>query len=271
MQLRLLSIWESKGNLDPAIAEEVVNIQQANPSEANLKRRLGHIVEALRLRAESSGAKQSGDPVAMAKDIKRSPLYRDPGLKEQTNWLSGAASRLDNLKWDPSCDKPDAQVGEMPQVGNWLVPAMWTILALAVAGFLAFAFKRFSWSKRLERKARALLDEDEPERTLDEWLDLADRLEREGRHREAVRCLYLACLLKLDEARVARFERGETNWEHLSRIEASPKKPADLDFRSPTRAFDEIWYGMRINGSEDVSRFRAWYRQVTDAVRPRAA
>jgi hypothetical protein len=140
-----------------------------------------------------------------------------------------------------------------------------------VIAFLVFALKRFVWSKRLERKAKALLDEDEPERTLDEWLELADRLERQGKYREAVRCLYLACLLKIDEARIARFERSQTNWEHLARIEASPARPSDLEFREPTRAFDNIWYGMRVNGSEDVMRFRAWYRQVTESVRAKAA
>jgi hypothetical protein len=136
---------------------------------------------------------------------------------------------------------------------------------------VVYAINRFSWSKRLERRAKALLDEDEPERSLDEWLEMADKLEREGKYREAVRSLYLACLLKIDEARIARFERSQTNWEHLARIEASPRRPAELEFREATMAFDHIWYGMRVDGSTDVMRFRNWYRQVTEAVKPKAA
>lgn len=271
-QLALLSDWASRGELDPQVAEQVQNLRATRTlGRETWKRRLSQVVEALRLRAEGSASQSKTDDVALARQIKSSPLYRDPGLREQTNWLSGAAARLNNLHPDLSCKEPDVKPVNGPELGAWLIYVMWTVLALAVTGFLVFAYKRFSWSKGLERKAKALLDEDEPERTLDEWLDLANRLEREGRHREAVRCLYLACLLKLDEARVARFERSETNWEHLARIEASPKKPADLDFRSPTKAFDEIWYGMRVNGAEDVARFRTWYTQVTEAVRARAA
>ncbi len=116
-----------------------------------------------------------------------------------------------------------------------------------------------------------MLDEDEPERTLDEYLELADKLVSEQRFREAVRCLYLACLLRLDEERVIRFHRGQTNWEHLARFESSPKRPPGLDLRSPTQAFDLIWYGMRPTGLEDVEKFRQWYQQVVTSTRAVAA
>ena len=200
-------------------------------------------------------------------------MYRDPGVREQSNWLSGAAERLNNIHPDCDCNQPASNVNapNVPSVGPWLIPAFYVILGLGLVAFLVFALNKFAWSKRLERRAKALLDEDEPERTVDEWLEMADRLERDGKYREAVRCLYLASLLKIDEARIARFERSETNWEHLARIESSSTRPAGLQFREPTKAFDQIWYGMRVNGSEDVMRFRAWYRHVLDSVRQKAA
>ncbi|HWA84414.1 MAG TPA: DUF4129 domain-containing protein, partial [Fimbriimonadaceae bacterium] len=113
--------------------------------------------------------------------------------------------------------------------------------------------------------------DDEPERTLDEWLELSSSYERDGKYREAVRALYLACLLKFDERNVARFLRSQTNWEHLARIETSPKKPAGLDFRTPTQAFDRIWYGYKVRGPIDVAEFRAWYGDVTRALQGAAA
>lgn len=243
-------------------------------SERTLKRRLERVTAELELRSEGYKSKWSDDPVALAKEIKSSPMYKDPGLKSEANWLSSAANRLNNIQ--PSCDSCNADVPNVngvdaPDIGNWLTIVMWTVLGGGVIAFGVFAYKRFSWSLKLERKAKALLDEDEPERTLDEWLERADLLEKQGKHREAVRCLYLACLLKIDEARIERFERSQTNWEHLARIEASPRRPANLNFRAPTQAFDQIWYGMRVNGAEDVAKFRAWYRQVTEAVRPKAA
>ena len=112
-----------------------------------------------------------------------------------------------------------------------------------------------------------MLEDDEPERSLDEWLAEADTLQAQGRYREAVRALYLASLLRFDEARVARFQRGQTNWEHLTRIEASPTMPKDLDFRATTRLFDRIWYGRIVRGKEDVDQFRAWYLNITNTLR----
>lgn len=217
-------------------------------------------------------SKPNGDPVAQAKAIKSSPLYRDPGLKQEANWLSGAVDRLQNLK-GPSCDCSPARVnpGAATGAGEALKYVLWALLVILLAAFVYFAASRFAWKRKLQRRAKALLDEDEPERSLDEWLERSSQLESEGRYREAVRCLYIACLLRIDEARIAKFERSETNWEHLARIEGSAALPAGLQFREPTKAFDEVWYGMRDHGREDVAKFRAWYREVTELTRGRAA
>ena len=116
-----------------------------------------------------------------------------------------------------------------------------------------------------------MLSEEEPELSRDEYLEEADRLNSEGRHREAVRYLYLACLLLFDESGVARFVRGETNWEHLRRIEASEKRPGDLDFQPATRKFDVVWYGMRVEGPSDVQAMRDWYVLIAERLRRSAA
>jgi hypothetical protein len=145
----------------------------------------------------------------------------------------------------------------------------WLFWALIAGGlcFLAwFAVKHFKWKQRLQRRASTLLEDSEPERSLDEWLELADRLESEGRYREAVRALYLACLLRFDEALVARFDRGQTNWEHLYRIEQSARKPEGLDFRTPTNLFDRVWYGYQGKGAEEVGLFRQWYLRITESL-----
>ena len=128
-----------------------------------------------------------------------------------------------------------------------------------------------AWNSEEESKVEAMLAEDEPERTRDEYLDEADRLVGLGQYREAVRCLYLASLLAFDEAGIARFVRGQTNWEHLRRIEESDKMPTDLDFRPATQKFDVVWYGMKVNGMDDVGAMRFWYEQTIDRVRKKAA
>jgi hypothetical protein len=217
---------------------------------------------ALRVAGESPPEKNAS---AKAKAIKANPLYRDPGIQEQSNWLSGALKRIADLIPRP---QPPSNVS-VPNAGilGWFVPMVWVILAALVLVLGYFLLKHVSWKRALKRKAKAVLEEDEPERTLDEWLALADNHTAEGRFREAVRAMYLSCLLKFDEAGVARFIRGETNWEHLARISSSIKKPESIDFRPPTQAFDRIWYGYHVKGREDVEQFRAWYQEIVEALR----
>jgi hypothetical protein len=217
---------------------------------------------AVRAASEAEPIKEAS---SQAKEIKASPLYQDPGVKEQSNWLDGALKRLADLI--PK-QRPRSNIS-MPATSGvgWFIPVMWALLAAAVLIFGYFAIRHFSWKRALTRKAKTMLEDDEPERTLDEWLALADQHLAEGRYREAVRAMYLSCLLKFDEAGVARFVRGETNWEHLARITASSKKPADIDFRPPTQSFDRIWYGYHVKGREDVEQFRAWYQQIVESLR----
>lgn len=218
---------------------------------------------ALRAAGERVDGGVAKTAAATAHTIKTSPLYGDPGVQESSNWLRGALERLSNLHWNP----PKAPSARPPSLaGAWLTYTMWFLLGALVLLFVFLALMHVDWKTRLRRRAKTLLEDDEPERTLDEWLQIADRMAAEGRHREAVRALYLACLLKFDEARVARFDRGQTNWEHLARIESSPRFPAGLDFRAPTKEFDRIWYGYQVRGIEDVDRFRVWYTGVTQAV-----
>jgi hypothetical protein len=203
---------------------------------------------------------------AVAKEIKSSPVYRDPGVNETSNWLSRALDRLRNLKFNTNRKKPNFGLPEL-SIGPWFSMVMWGVIAATILGLLYLAARHIRWQRRVARRATAVLEDDEPERSLDEWLAEADTLQAQGRYREAVRALYLASLLRFDEARVARFQRGQTNWEHLTRIEASPTMPKDLDFRATTRLFDRIWYGRIVRGKEDVDQFRAWYLNITNTLR----
>jgi hypothetical protein len=277
----MLNTWASNGELDPDVAANVAEIDSQLDRWAESDREipkdwLAHqirdVTTKLQTLQQLNRSYAPGDAVGLAKKIKSSPIYRDPGPKQTSNWLANAFERLNNAgKLDCKC-KPNmsTQPGTVHS-SSFFIYGIYVVFISVLAGFIIFAISKFSWSKKLQRKAKSLLDEDEPDRSLDEWLEMADKLEREGRYREAVRCLYLACLLKIDEARIARFERSQTNWEHLERIEASPTRPANLEFREATKAFDIIWYGMQVDGSNDVMRFRNWYREVTQAVRPREA
>lgn len=220
--------------------------------------------------AESAG--KPGDPSSQIKEIKSSSLYRDMGEKQSANWLDGAIRRMKNL-FDRKTSPKQESFGSGPNLPDlsFVIYIVWFLLGAAVLAFIAYAVRFINFGKMRKRRAKAMLEDNEPERTLDEWLAMADTFEREGKFREAVRSLYLACLLKFDERNIARFVRSQTNWEHLSRIESSPRKPTDLDFRSPTQAFDRIWYGHQVRGAVDVDDFRAWYQKISAMLQERAA
>ncbi|MGE0002347.1 MAG: DUF4129 domain-containing protein, partial [Fimbriimonadaceae bacterium] len=106
--------------------------------------------------------------------------------------------------------------------------------------------------------------------TADEWLDRADRLEAQGFHRDAYRCLYVALLVRLSEFRIVPFRRHETNWEHVRRAEKNPDCPEMLDLRATTRQFDQFWYGRKPIGMEQVSSLREHYLRAYRVLEGRA-
>lgn len=206
-----------------------------------------------------------------AKAIKSSnPMFRDKGTTEGSNWMAKSFERMGDIFRGNQTAKPQNSSTKAPDlglVGIVLVYGVIILLAGMLLYFIYLATRHFRWKINLKRKARALLEEDEPERTLDEWLQMADQLAGQGKYREAVRCLYLACLLKFDEHGIARFDRGQTNWEHLARIRSSPNMPPNLDFEQATQMFDRVWYGYKGEGLADVARFRTWYEEITEVLR----
>lgn len=253
--------------LDSELREAVDRLGD-QPTEAQVTR-LRSMVAA---RAIADAPDRKGDvaqPAERIRAIKSSPIYRDPGIGQEGNWLSSAFRRLGdalerirlpNRKVEgPKAPAPPSLGG----LGQLVTLSMWIILGALVVLFLVWAIRQFSFSRaRKLKKLKALLEDDEPERTADEWLTQAAQLEREGRFREAVRCLYLACLVRVDEAQIARFVRSETNWEHYSRIQASPRRPTDLDFLPPTRLFDLVWYGHQTRGIADLEVLRSFYSDL---------
>lgn len=251
---------------DSDLKQAIDNYEGQTYSAAGTKKLEDMIAARARLQGAASPPPQV---VVAAKKIKSSALYRgDKGPQKSSNWIQKALQHLGDLFHRQDSDESS---GFAPSVGarglGFIGYLIIGLLLATVLAFLIYALMQFNYRKNLERRAKALLEEDEPERSADEWLELADGLTRQGRYREAVRCLYLACLLRFDEANICRFERSETNWEHLARFRASPRRPEALDFTAPTRSFDLIWYGKQVQGIQDVEQFRAWYNEVVAAIK----
>lgn len=227
------------------------------------------LLTLVRLREDSSNIStgQVADVGAEADRILADPTYKDAGLKEDSNWFSTAFQSLVErfFEWLASLfDRPDVQfqpTGLPAGLSQAVMTTVIWILAIALLSFLVYFLVKVRRGKQATRGG-GLLDDDEPDRTADEWLERADGFAAEGKYREAVRCLYLAALMRFDDARVATFRRHETNWEHLRRIEGSSRLPQGVEFRSPTKHFDEIWYGEKTRGMADVEMFREIYKSL---------
>jgi len=232
-----------------------------------------------RLIAEAQG--QPGevkDPKATAEQILRSPVYTDREEREGRNWLDDVTDRLGErfVTWIANMLErlfgnralPFFGFGGGPMSGLTFVA--WVLIVVVVGLLLFFILRGLKGAAR-KRRVGGILEDDEPERTADQWLQQAERLEAEGKFREAVRCLYLACLVRYDDGLVARFRRHETNWEHLYRIEASASNPKDIDFRDLTQRFDKVWYGYMVKGPEDVTEFKEVYKRLCQALKIKTA
>ena len=213
------------------------------------------------------------NPQKSVGEIKRQPEFRDSTQRQGRNWFSSALERIGkatNDFFERIFNRPpqqDRQEGSIPAgIGTILINLVIVILAILLIWFLFWAISKIRIAKAARigghKGGSSVLEDDEPDRTADEWLKRAAEMESQGEYRLAVRCLYLACLVRLDENNVAQFRRHETNWEHLARIMTSPNRPTKLQFLPPTRLFDIVWYGNQGRGLSDVAEMREFYKNM---------
>lgn len=199
--------------------------------------------------------------------IKKSPSYRTDAKPKTENWLGRALDRIGRwLTFRGPSVKSGPSTSWLGALGHWMTVLMWLVLCGAVIAALV-ALARFVRFRRRRKTATALIDESEPDRSSDEWIENADALAAQGKYREAVRSLYLASMVRLDEAGVIQIRRGETNWEHYRQYESSSRRPLALDMERPTRQFDLIWYGFHCRGEQDFNEFKEVYGRVCQAVK----
>lgn len=190
------------------------------------------------------------------------------------SWVQRILDRLQKLNRRDQ-DQPDMpKFPDMPWLAGVLQALMYAILATAV-GLLIWLLTKLRLIGEMRRtKARSgggILEEGEELLSEDEYLKNADDLIAQGKFREACRALYLATLVRLDAARIARLEPTQTNWEHLRRVETSRTKPEGLDFRTPTKLFDHAWYGYTARSAADVEPFRRAYIEIKQLTEVKAA
>ncbi len=146
---------------------------------------------------------------------------------------------------------------------------------LAGIGLIAIVVLLAGWVRRL---ARSLLDEAEAERqaffadlprTAAEARQQAHSAAQSGAYRDAVRRLYLAALLQLNEARLLPFDPSLTNREVLARLRQDSPVRAYLE--PVVATFDSVWYGMHEPDQATFERYAAAIDALEQAARQATA
>lgn len=237
-------------------------------------KRLKAMIKARAIAEGGANAPQTTDPSERVKSLKKSRVYVDSGETNDSNWFGKSIERAARLFKRKEQEANNIRI-RPPNLGGASVlfnVVVWAVILAAVSAFIWFVATRFRWVwKKRVKAVGGMLADDEPDRTADEWLTEAERLRAEGKLREAIRCMYLAILVRLDDSNVARLIRTETNWEHYRRIVKSPKCPPGLDFQDVTQRFDWAWYGYRVRGPEDLDHFVAFYTQLMAQLKEKAA
>lgn len=191
------------------------------------------------------------------------------------SWVQRILERLEKLQMrDQNRDNNRVDFPDFPWLADVLRVLMYGILITAIGLLIWLLSKLRFMSQMRKEKTRSgggILEDGEELLSEDEYLKNADDLIAQGRFREACRALYLATLVRLDAARVARLEPTQTNWEHLRRVETSRTKPDGLDFRTPTKLFDHAWYGYTARRAADVEPFRRAYLEIKQLTEVKAA
>jgi hypothetical protein len=97
----------------------------------------------------------------------------------------------------------------------------------------------------------------------------ASALAQAGSYRQAMRQLYLAALLRLDEVGALRYDRSQTNREVLAQLPATSTTHHHL--APVVDTFDRIWYGVREPDGATYASYAAEVDWLTTSVEPAAS
>lgn len=113
-------------------------------------------------------------------------------------------------------------------------------------------------------------------RSEDEWFALANRLEREGDLRSALRAAYLGLLAGLAQREWLTIRRDRTNRDYLDeftrRWRRRPQATVDARTEVPgklgtsMRQFDRVWYGFQVPTAEALAAYRRDQKELLSHV-----
>jgi hypothetical protein len=220
-------------------------LQRNPPNTLLIADRLGALADALA--APPPGA--PADALERLRTILSNPPYgtRERQEVEPPSWLIEFLSWLGRLI--EAMLRPFGVV--IPGAANavaWVIGILGLILLIGVTADLINGLRRATATTEDDA------DQSEEVLTSREALTQASTLARDGDRRAAVRYLYLAALLRLDEQGLLHYDRALTNREYIERVRDNPKLHENL--RAIVEIFDQVWYGHLPIEADTFERYR---------------
>ncbi len=162
----------------------------------------------------------------------------------------------DSLSLSPRVDG-----GRVPQPPQWL----WIAAALLIISVTSVLMLRLT--VRRTRIAGVAIDtvdfESANDRPRADAYGEAMAQARRGNHNEAVRLLFRSLQYRLDELRLVRYRRAQTDFEYLDSVRASAGI-LEPSVRSMIGTFERTTYGLRDCEPAEYERYTEKYRSVMD-------
>ncbi len=168
-----------------------------------------------------AGAPPTPDPLQL-----RDKILADPDLQHR----AAPAQPL------PAPDLPDINLSFL----RWVILVAGAVVLVVLAVLLGPLLGRYF---RRNRRGRPPALADAEVATSDEAIERARDASAVQDYRQALRLLYLAALLKLDEIGALRYDRALTNREYVREVALKSALAALL--RPVVETFDDAWYGYR--------------------------
>lgn len=218
------------------------------PDVALITTRLGALLDAL-TRPDSRAPDDA--QARLERILNNPPFARSQSEPSQSSWLRDLLEWLARLLESLFRPVSDAAQAGSSLIG-WAIAIIGGGLLAAVIGYLLLGLRR-----SVVREASIADDDPEANLTAKTALDQASVLARAGDYRAAVRYLYLAALLRLDERKLLRYDRALTNREYLEQVRDN--EPLRRQLAPVVETFDRVWYG---HAPLDAAGFAAYREQV---------
>ncbi|HVF33061.1 MAG TPA: DUF4129 domain-containing protein [Acidimicrobiales bacterium] len=200
-------------------------------------------------------------PTADPEEVRRSAdeiLGRPEFQEPPRSWYQRALDWIGDLLADA--------LGSLIAGGTGAVVA-WALLALVVVAVTVIVVRAVQRDRRRpspNRDGPTIDVASDTPRPPEVWAAEADRLEGEGRWREALRCRYRSLVATLARTGVVEEVPGRTAGEYRTLV-ARAKAPVAQPFTDATDLFEQAWYGFGETGAAESAAFRRLADRVTSS------